>query len=169
MRTKRSVVLMGGCLLVAALGMQPALGQEQPKSPEEKAQVAEEMRLTREVISQERQALVTRAMDLTPGEMQRFWPLYREYRLAASKVGDRIVTLVNTYADNYQNLTDKDADKLLTEFVRIEEERARLKAQYLPKFKKVLPPKKVARFYQIENKLDTALLAELTEAIPLAR
>jgi hypothetical protein len=149
--------------------MQPALGQEQPKSPEEKAQVAEEMRLTREVISKERQALVTRAMDLTPGEMQRFWPLYREYRLAASKVGDRIVTLVNTYADNYQNLTDKDADKLLTEFVRIEEERARLKARYLPKFKKVLPVKKVARFYQIENKLDTALLAELTEAIPLAR
>lgn len=162
-------MLMGGCLLVAALGMQPALGQEQPKSPEEKAQVAEEMRLTREVISQERQALVTRAMDLTSGEMQRFWPLYREYRLAASKVGDRIVTLVNTYADNYQNLTDKVADKLLTEFVRIEEERARLKARYLPKFKKVLPPKKVARFYQIENKLDTALLAELTEAIPLAR
>ena len=169
MRTRRSVVLMGGCLLVAALGMQPALGQEQPKSPEEKAQVAEEMRLTREVISKERQALVTRAMDLTPGEMQRFWPLYREYRLAASKVGDRIVTLVNTYADNYQNLTDKDADKLLTEFVRIEEERARLKARYLPKFKKVLPPKKVVRFYQIENKLDTALLAEVGQAIPLAR
>lgn len=162
-------MLIGGCLLVAALGMQPALGQEQPKSPEEKAQMAEEIRLTREVISKERQALVTSAMDLTSGEMQRFWPLYREYRLAASKVGDRIVTLVNTYADNYQNLTDKDADKLLTEFVRIEEERARLKARYLPKFKKVLPVKKVARFYQIENKLDTAILAELTEAIPLAR
>ena len=169
MRTRRSVVLMGGCLLVAALGMQPALGQEQPKSPEEKAQAAEEIRLTREVINKERQALVTRAMDLTSGEMQRFWPLYREYRLAASKVGDRIATLVTTYADNYQNLTDKVADKLLTEFIHIEEERARLKARYLPKFKKVLPPKKVARFYQIENKLDTALLAELTEAIPLAR
>ena len=95
--------------------------------------------------------------------------LYREYRLAALKVGDRIVTLITTYADNYQNLTDKDADKLLTEFVRIEEERARLKAQYLPKFKKVLPPKKVVRFYQIENKLDTALLAEVGQAIPLAR
>jgi len=149
--------------------MQPALGQEQPKSPDEGARTAEEIRLTREVINNTRQALVTRAMDLTPGEMQRFWPLYREYRLAALKVGDRIVTLITTYADNYQNLTDKDADKLLTEFVRIEEERARLKAQYLPKFKKVLPPKKVVRFYQIENKLDTALLAEVGQAIPLAR
>jgi hypothetical protein len=108
-------------------------------------------------------------MDLTPSEMQRFWPVYRQYRVAASKVGDRIVTLITMYADNYQSLTDKAADQLLTEFVRIEAERARLKAQYLPKFKKVLPPKKVARFYQIENKLDIAILAELAEAIPLAR
>jgi len=169
MRTKRSVVLMGSCLLVAVLGMQPALSQEQPKSPDDKAQTAEEIRLTRETINNERQALVTRAMDLTPAEMQRFWPLYRQYRLAASKVGDRILTLITTYADNYQNLTDQAADKLLTEFVRLEEDRARLKAQYLPKFKKVLPPKKVARFYQIENKLDTALLAEMGQAIPLAR
>jgi len=149
--------------------MQPVLGQEQPKSPEEKAPAAEEIQVTREVINNQRQALVTRAMDLTPNEMQRFWPVYRQYRLAASKVGDRIVSLITTYADNYQDLNDKAADKLLTEFVRIEEERARLKAQYLPKFKKVIPVKKVVRFYQIENKLDTALLAELTQAIPLAR
>jgi hypothetical protein len=156
-------------LLVAALGMQPVLAQEQQKSPDEKTQAAEELQLTREMINNERQALVTRAMDLTPAEMQRFWPLYRQYRVAASKVGDRIVTLITTYADNYQNLTDKVADKLLTEFVHIEAERARLKTQYLPKFKKILPPKKVARFYQIENKLDTAILADISEAIPLAR
>jgi hypothetical protein len=162
-------VLLAGCVLVVALGMQPALGQEQPQGQDKKAQAAEEMQLTREMINNERQALITRAMDLTPSEMQRFWPLYRQYRVAASKVGDRIVTLITTYADNYEQLTDKVADKLLTEFVRIEQERARLKAQYLPKFKKVLPVKKVARFYQIENKLDTVILAELAEAIPLAR
>jgi hypothetical protein len=66
-------------------------------------------------------------------------------------------------------MTDKVADKLLTEYVSIEQERARLKAHYLPKFKKVLPPKKVARFYQIENKLDIAILAEVAQAVPLTR
>jgi hypothetical protein len=137
MRTKRRVLLTGCCLLVAALGTQPALSQEQPKSTAEEAQAAEEIRLTREAINNERQALVTRAMDLTQDEMQRFWPLYVEYRLETLKVGDRIVLLITTYADNYQNLTDQVADELLAEFVRIEEERARLKAQYLPKFKEV--------------------------------
>jgi hypothetical protein len=169
MRIKRRVLLMGWCVLVTALGLQPALGQEQPKSTTQEAQVAEDIRLTREMINNERQALVTRGMDLTPDEMQRFWPLYHEYRLETLKVGDRIVALITMYADNYQSLTDNAADELLTEFVRIEEERARLKAQYLPKFKEVLPARKVVRFYQIENKLDTVILAEMAQTIPLAR
>ena len=169
MRMKRRVLLTGCCLLVVALGLRPALGQEQPQKPTAESQTSEDIRLTRLQISNERQALVTKGMDLTPSEMQHFWPLYRQYRSEASKVGDRIVTLITTYADNYQNMTDKVADKLLTEYVSIEQERARLKAHYLPKFKKVLPPKKVARFYQIENKLDTAILAEVAQAVPLTR
>jgi Spy/CpxP family protein refolding chaperone len=169
MRTKRRVLLAGCCLLVVALGLQPALGQEQPQKPTEESQTTEDIRLTRMQINNERQALVTKGMDLTPSEMQHFWPLYRQYRSEAMKVGDRIVALITTYADNYQNMTDKVADKLLTEYVSIEQERARLKAHYLPKFKKVLPPKKVARFYQIENKLDTAILAEVAQAVPLTR
>jgi hypothetical protein len=165
---QRSVLLMGCCVLVAALGLRLALGQEQPKSTTEEAQAAE-IRLTREEINNERQALVTRAMDLTPDEMQRFWPVYVEYRLASLKVGDRIVLLITTYADNYENLTDPVADELLAEFVRIEEERARLKAEYLPKFKAVLPARKVVRFYQIENKMDNIILAELAKTVPLTR
>ena len=169
MRMKRRVLLAGCCLLVAALGLRPALGQEQPQKPTEESQTTEDIRLTRMQINNERQALVTKGLDLTPSEMQHFWLLYREYRSETMKVGDRIVALITTYANNYQNMTDKVADKLLTEYVSIEQERARLKARYLPKFKKVLPSKKVARFYQIENKLDTVLLAELAEGIPLAR
>ena len=57
----------------------------------------------------------------------------------------------------------------MTDFVKVEQARASLKAKYLPKFKKVLPAKKVARFYQVENKLDILILAEMAEQIPLAR
>jgi hypothetical protein len=124
MRTQRRGLLMGCCLLIAALVSQPALGQEQPQKPTGESQAAEDICLTRVAIDTERQALITRGMDLTPDEMQHFWPLYREYQLAAMKAGDRIVTLINMYADNYQNLTDKVADKLLTEFVSIEQARA---------------------------------------------
>jgi hypothetical protein len=129
----------------------------------------EEIQLTRVAIQAERQALVTQAMDLTPAEMETFWPLYREYRLEAVKLGDRIVALLLRYAAAYDDLTDATASKLVTDMVKIEQARANLKAKYLPKFTKVLPAKKVARFYQVENKLDVAILNEMAENVPLAR
>lgn len=162
---------MAPCLLALGFGIQLAPAQQpvQPQTTETRKEVMEDIQLTRAVIQAERQAIVTGAMDLTPEEMQGFWPLYRNYRLEMLKVGDRMVTLITTYADNYPELTDELANKLLTEFVSIEQARARLKAKYLPKFKMVLPPKKVARFYQIENKLDVAILAEVAQNVPLAR
>ena len=162
-----------GCLCVAILGVSPWLVLAQqpaaPASVETQKQAMEDIQLTRAVIQVERQALVTQAMDLTPEEMERFWPLYREYRLEAAKIGDRIVALIQRYAANYEALTDPTADKLVTDFVKVEQARARLKAKYLPKFKKVLPAKKVARFYQVENKLDILILNEMAESIPLMR
>jgi len=164
-------VVIGVGLLLLGLAGQVALAQQpaQTQADDARTQALEDIQLTRELIQAERQAIVTKAMDLTSEEMHGFWPLYREYRLEATKVGDRIVALIATYAENYDSLTDAVADKLLHEFVSIEKERARLKAKYLPKFKKVMPAKKVARFYQLENKLDIAILAEVAQNVPLAR
>ncbi len=168
---KRIGFLVAACFLFLGITTPAAQAQQtgQPAAEETKADALQEIQLTRMAIDVERQSLVTQAMDLTPAEMQTFWPLYREYRLEAVKLGDRIVALVTEYADNYDGLTDAVADKLLAEFVKIEKTRAGLKAKYLPKFKKILPARKVVRFYQIENKLDVAILNELAEGIPLAR
>ena len=57
----------------------------------------------------------------------------------------------------------------MADYLKIERARVDMRAKFLPKFKKVLPAKKVARFYQLENKLDIAILSEMAEAIPLAR
>jgi Spy/CpxP family protein refolding chaperone len=170
MDTMRSlkVAAMALLLLGAVVSVAPAQ-QTPPPAEDAKAQAMEEIRLTRDGIAVVRQTLITEGMDLTPEEMHTFWPLYRDYRLEAIKLGDRIVGLIAKYADNYDQLTDEVADKLLADFVSIEQARARLKAKYLPKFKKVLPARKVARFYQLENKLDIAILAEVAEYIPLAR
>jgi Spy/CpxP family protein refolding chaperone len=171
MGTMRSVTLAAMGLLLLGMTVQIASAQQPAPPPAEdaKAEAMEEIRLTRDGIAVVRQTLITEGMDLTPDEMQVFWPLYRDYRSEATKIGDRIVGLITRYAENYDGLTDEAADKLLAEFVSIEQTRARLKARYLPKFKKVLPARKIIRFYQLENKLDIAILAEVAEYIPLAR
>jgi hypothetical protein len=162
------------CLCFVIVGVLPQLALAQqapapPSPPDAKAEAMEEIHLTRVAIQAGRQAIVTEAMDLTPAEMETFWPLYREYRLEAAKVGDRVVALIERYASNYDGLTEETANKLLSDFVKIERARADLKAKFLPRFKKVLPATKVVRFYQLENKMDIAILNEMAEQIPLAR
>jgi hypothetical protein len=98
-----------------------------------------------------------------------FWPLYRDYRAALEKLGAREVKLVTDFAQAYDNLTDEQARTLLDEATAVEGERAKLKQQYVKRFAKVLPGVKLARYFQIENKLDAVIRMELAAGIPLAR
>ena len=155
-----------------------ATAQSQPASPPAAAtapsdvvsgEILDEIALTRAAIQTRRQAIVTSAMDLTASESQAFWPLYRDYRTDMAKVDDRLVNLIIVYAGNYNSLTDDMAAKLLTDYLDIERARLDTKTQYVPRFLGVLPATKVARFYQVDNKLDKKIQAELAAEIPLTR
>jgi hypothetical protein len=128
-----------------------------------------EIALTRQVVQTERQALVTAAMELTEQEGAAFWPLYREYRGAMAKVGDRGQALITDYAAKYATLTDADAQVMLDEMLAIDTEALKVRKDYVKRFGKILPAKRVARFFQIENKMDAVIKADLAETIPLVR
>lgn len=161
-------------LLAAAT---PAAWAQTPAAPAPEAKAADaaerditnEIELTRAAIQLRRQALVTAAMDLGVKEAEVFWPLYRDYRMEMLKVSDRFVTLLTSYLESYDSLTDQQANKLLDDYVGIEKARTGVKSKYLSKFRKVLPGRKVARFFQIDNKLDAVINADLATSIPLAR
>jgi hypothetical protein len=61
------------------------------------------------------------------------------------------------------------AGRLLTDYMDIERAHVDVKGQYLPRFQSVLPMRKVARFFQVDNKLDKKIQAELAAEIPLTR
>ena len=128
-----------------------------------------EIELTRAIIQVKRQAIVTQAMDLEPKESEAFWPLYREYRVEMARVNDRRVKLIATYMENYEALSDGMAAQMLDEHLGIEKALLGVKTKYVPRFRKILPSRKVARFFQVENKLDALIDAELAEQIPVVR
>ena len=131
--------------------------------------ITSDIELTRASIQLRRQALVTAAMDLAPKEAEAFWPLYREYRMEMAKVGDRLSKLLVQYAGQYDTLTDAQAVKIMHEYLGIEKAKNSVKGKFVPRFQKVLPARKVMRFFQIDNKLDAVINAELASIVPLAR
>jgi hypothetical protein len=155
--------------LAVALVLVPVswAGAQAPEPP--KADVTGDLELTRASIQVARQSYVTSAMDLEPKEAEAFWPLYREYREAMAKVNDRLARLLMGYLESYDDLTDETAGKLLNEYLSIERARNNVKQKYVSRFGKVLPTRKVARFFQVDNKLDAVVNAELARVVPLAR
>jgi len=135
----------------------------------EGAMLQERPDVTRAAIQVRRQALVTSVMDFDAKEAEAFWPLYREYRAAMATVNDRYVKLVVAYLDTYKALSDDAATGMLKEYLSIERARTDVKSEYVPRFGKVITAKKVARFFQVDNKLDAVINADMARLIPLAR
>jgi len=133
------------------------------------ADMAGEIELLRSVAQTERKAIVAQAMILTDQESTAFWPVYNDYRAAMAKVNDRLVKVVTDYAAVRNTMTDEQAKTLLNDHIKFEQDLLNVRKKYIKKFNKAIPMVKVARFYQIENKLDILQKMSLASQIPLAR
>jgi hypothetical protein len=159
----RWALLIGMALMVVVVAFPvPALTQDKP---------ADNMQILREKVKADKKLVVATNMGLTESEGKGFWPVYEGYQKDLEAINQRIVKLIQSYAADYRanTLTDEKAKKLIDEFVAIEQAEAGLKASYVPKLNKVLPPKKVARYLQIENKIRAVVKYDLAAGVPLVQ
>jgi hypothetical protein len=82
---------------------------------------------------------------------------------------DRMLKLLDTYAKSYEAMTDATATSILKQYLALERDHVALLTSYLPRFQNVLPSKKVARLYLVENKARALVNYELARGIPLAK
>jgi hypothetical protein len=149
--------------LAAAMLASPAAIAQEPS--------ADNLQILLDKVRADKKLLVASNMDLTEQEAAAFWPVYEAYQKDLQALNGRIKDAVKSYADAYNAgpVPDDTAKKLLNEALAIEAAEVDLKKSYLPKFEKVLPAAKVARYYQIENKIRTAVRADLSGGIPLVQ
>ena len=158
--TKRLLGLLGVAVVLGGLGGGVAGAQERP---------ADTMEVLREQLRADKKAVVALTMELTEGEARGFWPVYAAYQSDMIAHYDRVAKLIETFAGAYRAMTDEVATQLVEEFVAIETEHIALLSRYVPRFRRVLSPAKVARFYQLENKVRALVNWELAREIPLLK
>ena len=155
---KRLTAVIVFCVLF--LFIVPVCAQDKP---------ADTNQLVREKIQADKKLFVAESMQLTESEAKAFWPVYEAYQKDQMKLIDRAQGLINDYAKNYQTMTDATAKKLTDTMIAIENDRLKLRKDYLPKFRKVLSDKKVARYYQLENKIHAVVSYDMARVIPLVK
>ncbi len=138
----------------------PGVAQDKP---------ADNMQIVLEKVRADKKLLVSENMQLTEAEAETFWPVYDQYQDELFLLRIRTAKLIKDFSDAYEKMTNESAKKLMDEYMTIETLGPKLRQTYLPKFRKVLPEVKVVRYYQIENKIQAALVHELAKGIPLAK
>lgn len=130
---------------------------------------ADTMQIVRNKIQADKKLFIAENLQLTESEAKAFWPVYENYQKGMSALNDRMIKLIKDYANNYQTMSDQTAKRLMDESLAIEAERLKLRQAYLPRFRKVLREKQVARYFQLENKIQAAVSYELAAEIPLVK
>jgi len=89
----------------------------------------------------------------------------RQYDGVMRRYGQMIAEYLRRYDD--ADLSDEYANEMLDTYFGIQEELLQVQQEFLPEFRAVLPALKVARFYQLENKFNAEIDAQLALVVPL--
>jgi hypothetical protein len=128
---------------------------------------SDNMQIVREKIQADKKLLVASNMNLTENEAKAFWSVYDSYQKDLMALNERAFKNIGDYAANADKMTDDIAKKVVNEYLAIESDRQKLRQSYLPKFAKVLPYRKVMRYYQLENKIMAVINYDAARQIPL--
>ncbi|MCC7040925.1 MAG: hypothetical protein IT516_11515 [Burkholderiales bacterium] len=150
--------LAAACMLVsvAAVAQEPAAG-------------AAELAALQKAARADKRGLVAEKLALTPAEATKFWPAYDGCQRDLAQVTRRRTVAIEGLVGRDGPLTDAYARKVVDELVAIEDAEMRALRKCAQAMLRALPPRKAARYLQLENKLRTAQDYEIAVAFPLGQ
>lgn len=104
-------------------------------------------------------AFITEKLELTPEEAQKFWPVYNaieEEKKALRKEGQKMRKGLD-----FESLSDADANKLLKDFLGLENRKHNLHTKQVNDLLKVIPAKKIILLKAVEDQFNKRMLDEI--------
>lgn len=111
----------------------------------------DEIQIIQDLWGLEKKEIVSTYMKLTSEEATSFWEEYNKYETSRKELGRERLTILNEYADNYENLSDEIASDLMKRGLANQMSIDKLINKTFKKMSKSIPSKKAALFVQLEN------------------
>jgi hypothetical protein len=93
-------------------------------------------------------------MDFSTRDAVAFWPIYQQYERERSALYDRRIAVLKEYEENYLSMSDDDAKAMAKRMFDYDSQAMELNRKYFKKFNNVLPTYTVAKFFQLEHRID---------------
>src|SRR5262245_24539398 len=123
--------------------------------------------LFRKDVRAQKADIIGKTMALDATQAAAFWPVYKAYEGERQALGDQRLHVIQDLAEHFDTLNDDKAKGLLDRSFALEDQRRALEKKDRDEFLKVLPAKVVARFFQVESRLNNLINLEISSAIPL--
>lgn len=107
-------------------------------------------------------AFITKALDLTAAEAEKFWPIYNDYQDKRETSRKQMQLDLKKIKEQSNQLSPEELQKLADEIVSLKIQDAALVSEMNGKLKSVLPPKKLALLYVAEEDFKKELIRILT-------
>ncbi len=129
----------------------------------------QELASARSLLQAGRADIIREELRLSDEESAEFWPVYDKYHAEIMAVRDRQAKMIAEFVRRNREgvLTDEYAEDLIKDYFEIKGDLLNVQESFLERFRQVLPALKVARFYQLENKMDAGIDAQLALFVPL--
>lgn len=125
--------------------------------------------VTEDRLLDQRRQLIHQSLKLDPQVAPKFWTIYDKYQNELTAIRNQRMKILGELGENYDNMSDADARKYVMNELDLEEDRARLAKRYVLEMSKVLSPRQLARYIQIEHKIKSFIDAGIEEEIPLIK
>ena len=158
------VALLAAPLVAASVG----LTQEESFDSRE-LNFREYVTLLRSDVKAQRKDIVTQLMQFSDSDAAKFWPIFEQYDGELAKIGEGRVQLIVDYARNYENLTNDQADALMSKAFELEAQRAQLKKKYFDKMKAVVSATQATKFFLIENQMQHIVDLQISAELPVVK
>ncbi len=155
-----AVIVPGVCRGQTTQQTKPSVAAEQPN-------LDNYIQVLRSNVRAQRFEIIAQAMNFNDAESKAFWPIYRNYELAVDKLNDEKVALLKDYADNLDKMTPAKAKALTEKSFALQQQKTDLKRKFFAEFEKALPANRVAKFFQVDNRLDLLIDLQVAAQIPL--
>ncbi len=114
-------------------------------------------------IEQLKIAYITKELDLTTAEAEKFWPAYNEMSNAIRKEKKSRREKSQALKTNFETLTEAEIQKKATGILDSEIAEAKLKKEHTEKIAKIIGYKKAVQLLNVEQRFKKELLKKLNE------
>jgi hypothetical protein len=141
---------------------------------EDKIADVTDMQVLRAAVRADKKAFVASTLKLTPAEAKRFWPVYDNYQRIVDSANERRVVVVEALIALDKPISDLYARNLANELVATDEVEIKARRTLHNRLMRgvptrILPPKKAARYLQLESKVRAVQAYDIAANIPLVR